>query len=291
MKVLVTGATGFIGNYVVGELLKYDFDVIASGIESKKEIHPDWLEKVTLIQVDLNEGLEDWFSFFGKPDMLIHLSWQGLPNYEELFHLERNLPNNYFFLKNMVENGLKKVVVTGTCFEYGMQSGALKEDLGIKPDNPYALAKDCLRKFLVQLQKKVDFNLKWIRLFYMYGKGQSVNSILSQLEAALERGDKVFNMSGGEQLRDYLPVEKVAKYIVRILLQDKVSGIINCCSGKPISVRRLVENYLIEKNKYIELNLGYYPYTDYEPLAFWGNTEKLKQAISIDEFTLKRFDL
>ena len=101
MKVLVTGSTGFIGNYVVGELLKYNFDVIASSIELKKEIHPDWLEKVTYTQADLNESRKDWFSFFGKPDMLIHLSWEGLPNYKELFHLERNLPNNYFFLKKV----------------------------------------------------------------------------------------------------------------------------------------------------------------------------------------------
>tara|TARA_B100001964_G_scaffold212269_1_gene248236 strand:+ start:225 stop:1079 length:855 start_codon:yes stop_codon:yes gene_type:complete len=280
VKVLLTGATGFIGNYVVEELLKYNFDVIASGIETKEKIHTHWLEKVTYVQADLNENREDWFSFLREPEMIIHLSWQGLPNYKKLFHLERNLPNNYFFLKNMIENGLKKVVVIGTCLEYGMQSGKLKEDLEPKPDNPYALAKDCLRKFLEQLQKKFDFNLKWIRLFYIYGKGQSTNSILSQLEAALERNEKVFNMSGGEQLRDYLPVEKVAEYIVKISLQDKIGGVINCCSGEPIPIRKLVENYLIEKNKNIELNLGYYPYPDYEPMAFWGDTRKLKKILN-----------
>ena len=283
MKVLVTGATGFIGKYVVGELLKYGFDVEASGIESKKEINPDWLEKVTYIQADLNERRTDWFSFFGKPDNLIHLSWQGLPNYKDLFHIERNLPNNYLFLKNMVESGLKKVVVTGTCFEYGMQSGTLKENLETKPDNPYALGKDCLRKFLVQLQKKVDFNLKWLRLFYMYGKGQNPNAIFSQLEAALKKKDKVFNMTGGEQLRDYLPVEQLAGYIVKISLQDKVSGIINCCSGKPISIREMVENYLAEKGKSIELNLGYYPYPDYEPMAFCGDDKKLRMILDDTE--------
>jgi len=280
VKVLLTGATGFIGNYVVEELLKYNFDVIASGIETKEKIHTHWLEKVTYVQADLNENREDWFSFLREPEMIIHLSWQGLPNYKKLFHLERNLPNNYFFLKNMIENGLKKVVVIGTCLEYGMQSGKLKEDLEPKPDNPYALAKDCLRKFLEQLQKKFDFNLKWIRLFYIYGKGQSTNSILSQLEAALERNEKVFNMSGGEQLRDYLPVEKVAEYIVKISLQDKIGGVINCCSGEPIPIRKLVENYLIEKNKNIKLNLGYYPYPEYEPMAFWGDTNKLNKVIN-----------
>tara|TARA_B100001971_G_C18128414_1_gene503422 strand:- start:58 stop:915 length:858 start_codon:yes stop_codon:yes gene_type:complete len=279
-KILVTGATGFIGNYVIEELLKYNVKIIATGNRSKEEIDTNKLEKVTYIHADLNERRTDWFSFFEEPNMLIHLSWQGLPHYKELFHIERNLANNYFFLKNIIKNNCKKVVVIGTCFEYGMQSGAFMEDLQTKPDNPYGLAKDTLRKYLEQLQTHVDFNLKWIRLFYMYGKGQNPNSILSQLEAALERNDKVFNMSGGEQLRDYLPVEKVAEYIVKISLQDKISGIINCCSGNPISIRKLVENYLIEKNKSIELNLGYYDYLDFEPMAFWGDTNKLNRIIN-----------
>jgi len=180
----------------------------------------------------------------------------------------------------MIDNGLRKVIVTGTCLEYGMQSGALKEDFETKPDNPYALAKDCLKKFLEQLQKKIDFDLKWIRLFYMYGTGQSPNAILSQLGAALERGDKVFNMTGGEQLRDYLPVERVAEYIVTILMQDKITGVINCCSGEPILIRTLAEKFIAEKENDIELNLGFYPYPDYEPMAFWGDNTKLNKILS-----------
>jgi len=279
MKILVTGASGFIGNYLVSELLKKNLYVITTGIEPKEKICNEWLQKVTYIQADLNKNRTDWFSIFGEPEMIIHLSWQGLPNYKELFHFEINLPHNYYFLKNMIENGCKKVVVIGTCFEYGMQSGALKEDLETKPNNPYGLAKDTLRKYLEQLQKQVDFNLKWLRLFYMYGIGQNPNSIISQLETALEKGEEVFNMSGGDQLRDYLPVEQVAEYIVKISFQDKINGIINCCSGEPISIKELVENYLKEKNKSIGLNFGYYPYPDYEPMAFWGDDEQLRLAI------------
>lgn len=279
MKVLVTGATGFIGNYVVEELLKYEHKIIATSIEHKNQIQFSWIEKVDYIQADLNEDKKNWFAFFNEPDQIIHLAWEGLPNYKELFHIERNLPRNYCFLKNIIRNGLKKVVVIGTCFEYGMQSGALKEDMDTKPNNPYALAKDCLRKYLEQLKSKINFEFKWVRLFYMYGKGQHPKSILSQLDRALEKGETSFNMSGGEQLRDYLPVEKVADYIVKISMQDKIGGIINCCSGKPISIRKLVENYLAKKSKSIELNLDYYQCPDYEPMAFWGDSRKLKSIL------------
>ena len=280
MKILVTGATGFIGNYVVQELLKYEHKIIATSIEHKNQIQFSWIEKVDYIQADLNEDKKNWFGFFNEPDQIIHLAWEGLPNYNELFHIERNLPRNCCFLKNIIENGLKKIAVIGTCLEYGMQSGALRDDMDTKPNNPYALAKDLLRKYLEQLKRKNDFDFKWIRLFYMYGKGQSPNAILSQLDRTLEDGETVFNMSGGEQLRDYLPVEKVAEYVVKISMQDKIGGIINCCSGEPISIRKLVENYLAEKNKSVELNLGFYPYPDYEPMAFWGDSAKLHMILN-----------
>ena len=279
MKVLVTGATGFIGSYVVNELLKRQHHVIATSRDSDKARSCKWFYQVQYIPCDLNVVQDNFFQFFQQPDLLIHLAWEGLPNYKDLFHLEKNLFSNYWFLKNMIKHGLKSLVVTGTCFEYGMQSGALSEDMETKPDNPYGLAKDTLRKFLEQLQKKIDFEFKWVRLFYMYGKGQSPNSILSQLDKSLENGDTIFNMSGGEQLRDYLPVEKVAEYIVKIAMQDRINGVINCCSGVPISIKKLIEIYLEKKKKSIELNLGYYPYPDYEPMAFGGDGRKLKSIL------------
>ena len=277
MKVLVTGATGFIGNYVVTELLRHEHHVIATSRDAEKAGNYEWFSNIKYISCDLNIAQENFFQFFQQPDLLIHLAWEGLPNYKDLFHLEENLFSNYRFLKNMLNHGLKNLVVTGTCFEYGMQSGALSEDMETKPDNPYGLAKDTLRKFLEQLQKKIDFEFKWVRPFYMYGKGQSPDSILSQLDKSLESGDTIFNMSGGEQLRDYLPVEKVAEYIVKIAMQDRINGVINCCSGVPISIKKLIEKYLEKKS--IELNLGYYPYPDYEPMAFWGDDKKLNTIL------------
>lgn len=103
----------------------------------------------------------------------------------------------------------------------------------------------------------------------MYGKGQNPKSILAQLDAAIDRHDITFNMSGGEQLRDYLPVEEVAKQLLQIFRGDK-NGTVNVCSGKPISIRRLVEQRIQERNSSIRMNLGYYPYPEFEPMAFWG---------------------
>ena len=270
MKILVTGTTGFIGRYVVERLLEMPHDVVATSLETNVSL------PCRYIPANLNEPGGSWFERFEQPDAVIHLAWEGLPHYNELFHIEHNLPASYYFLKNLIEAGVKNVNVIGTCFEYGLQEGCLSEDLFPQPSTTYGVAKNALRIFLEELKKKYDFDMKWIRLFYLYGEGQSKQSILELLKAAVNRGDTVFNMSGGEQLRDYLPVETVAENIVKIALQNKVQGIINNAAGQPISIRRLVEEYLQRMGKTIKLNLGYYPYTAYEPHAFWGDVKKLE---------------
>jgi nucleoside-diphosphate-sugar epimerase len=281
-KVLVTGATGFIGNYVVQQLLNMGCRVVATSISEAKARNHEWFSQVKYIPFNFAQFDDNlnYYDFFDKPDLVIHLAWEGLPNYKSLFHFEENLPVQYSFLKNLVTHGAKDVTVTGTCFEYGMKEGLLREDMCAEPANPYALAKDSLRRFMQELQKLQGFQFKWIRLFYMYGKGQNPNSLLSQLERAVANGDEIFNMSGGQQVRDYLPVEKVAEYVVKTALQNNITGIVNCCGGHPVTVQQFVENYLKTRFLNIKLNLGFYPYADYEPMAFWGDNEKLKTILN-----------
>lgn len=278
MNILVTGATGFLGRHVVELLVAKDHEVTATSRNLDKAHSMPWFNRVKFIPCDLHDPKLNTPVIFGVPDLLVHLAWPGLPNYKDLLHFEVNLPSAYKFLKNMIIAGTKQVLVAGTCFEYGIQNGPLSEDLPTIPANPYGLAKDVLRKFLESLQKEYDFILQWARLFYMYGPGQNENSLMAQLDKAIENGDIAFKMSGGEQLRDYLPVKVVAKQICFLAENPSVNGIINCCSGKPISVRNLVENRIQERGSKIKLNLGYYPYPDYEPMAFWG-TRKYHDTI------------
>ncbi|MBV9961142.1 MAG: NAD(P)-dependent oxidoreductase [Parafilimonas sp.] len=281
MKILITGATGFVGNHVINELIKHNVDIIATSSNQEKAKQQLWFENVKYIPFKFEnyDANTNYFLYFNEPDIVIHLAWEGLPNYKSEFHIKENLPKHKALLKNLIENGVKDLTVTGTCLEYGMREGCLSEDMVAEPSNSYAVAKNNLRLFLEELQQQYSFSLKWIRLFYMYGKGQNPNSLLSQLDQALANGYTGFNMSGGEQTRDYLPIKKVAENIVCIALQTNVEGIINCCSGVPISLKDFVEQYLKDIGKSIKLNLGYYPYTDYEPMHFWGSTEKLKKAL------------
>lgn len=284
MKILVTGATGFIGNYVVEELIFRKYQVIATSTSISKARTFHWFDNVTYIPLDFEkfDNAKDYFTFFGSPDIVIHLAWEGLPDYKETFHEEVNLPRHFAFLQNLVLNGLDDLTVIGTCFEYGMYEGKLSEEMEVHPANSYGRAKNNLRMKLEELRSRKGFSLKWVRLFYMYGKGQNPKSLLSQLDKALDNNEAVFNMSGGEQIRDFLPVNTVAQNIVAIALQRKVEGIINNCSGEPITVKNFVENYLNTNKKKIHLNLGFYPYPDYEPMRFWGDAKKIKSIKAND---------
>ncbi len=275
MRVMVTGATGFVGQHVVTELLKQGHAVVAIARNIERAREMPWFDRVEFIQCDLHEEFQHLFQPEHLPDAIVHLAWPGLPNYRGFFHISQNLPADLAFLEAAIKSGVSHLIVAGTCLEYGMQYGPLTEEMETCPTTPYGFAKDTLRKALQLLQKENPFTLQWMRLFYMYGQGQNKNSLLSQFDQAISAKQPEFNMSMGDQLRDYLPIKEVAEYFSMALENPHCQGVINCCSGRPISVLDLVKQQRQSKSSSIELNRGYYPYPSYEPMAFWGVPAKL----------------
>jgi nucleoside-diphosphate-sugar epimerase len=279
LTIAVTGATGFVGRHVLEELCKCEVQVVAITRDAKRL--SVMCPRARVVEMDISHAVPDNYNRMGRPDVLIHLAWDGLPNYKSLHHYETELPNQYLFLKSLIEAGLPSLMVTGTCFEYGMQSGCLTEEMVTKPANPYGYAKNALHQQLQFLRSVCPFNFLWGRLFYMYGDSQPANSLYSQLKKAVLTGERIFKMSAGEQLRDYLPAAQVARNIIQLTVPNFISGTVNICSGYPISVRRLVEKWLIANNWQIALDLGHYPYPDHEPLAFWGDRSRLGSILEV----------
>jgi len=230
------------------------------------------------------------FAVADPPDTLIHLAWGGLPNYRSDAHVNVELIAHSRLLHQVLAAGVRNVLVTGTCLEYGMQSGALGEDLPTQPTTQYGIAKDKLRQNLEAAASKLGATFTWARLFYSWGEGQSSNSLWPQLKAAVAAGERTFKMSGGEQQRDFLPAAEQARLLVALATNGRHNGVVNVCSGKPITVRALVEGWIREHGWTIDLELGHYPYPDYEPMAFWGDRRKLESALLMKSaFENKRF--
>lgn len=274
----VTGASGFIGRYVAKELERRGIEAtLISRTRSPDEANG----RFRTVQLDISDesSFDGLYEKIGCPKTMLHLAWAGLPNYESNRHFEVELPVQYRFLDTLLSQGLKRVVVAGTCLEYGNVSGPLREDAVPVPQTPYGFAKDSLRRMLQFRQTAQPFELVWGRLFYLFGEGQNPKSLYSQLQAAVAARATVFPMSQGEQLRDFSDVSDVARMLVTLCLGSQDHGIVNVCSGRPRSVRSIVEGWIKESDWTIVPDLGRYPYPAYEPLAFWGDTTKLQRII------------
>lgn len=280
LHVLVTGATGFVGRHLVAELLARGCRVRALARDQRRARSMPWFDQVQFVAGDLQQASAEQVAVWVEGiDALAHLAWPGLPDYKALFHLEQNLMADYRFIKYAVQAGVPQVLVTGTCFEYGMQSGPLDEQCPARPANPYGLAKHSLHQFLQALQLHQPFTLQWARLFYLHGQGQNPNSLLAALDRAIDSGAPSFDMSSGEQLRDFQPVTEAARQLAGLLHCREFCGVVNCASGRPVAVRSLVEQRLRERGAELQLNLGHYPYPTYEPMAFWAVTDRLRHLL------------
>jgi dTDP-6-deoxy-L-talose 4-dehydrogenase (NAD+) len=276
LKIAVTGATGFVGRHLLPALLARGAQVVAASRDpARVELNHERLAKIAL---DL-DGPGGAFARLGEPDVLLHLAWGGLPNYASAVHLEHELPRQLAFLRGCAEQGLRRLVVAGTCLEYGMQSGCLAEDAATAPVTAYGRAKDELHKHLRDGGEFADVDLTWLRLFYVYGPGQAATSLYSQLRAAVAAGASEFPMSPGDQQRDFLSIEAAAGMMARLALGTQEYRIVNVCSGRPMSVLEMARERLREWGAQLRLLPGAYPYPDFETMAYWGDTRRLTAAL------------
>ncbi len=278
MKIAVTGASGFLGRHVAAELIRCGSTPVLA--TRNPTALAEQFPNANILNLDVHAPPPDPFEALGRPDALIHLAWGDLSNFHSLTHLEVELPAHIQFLKSLVLAGLPALAITGTSLEYGTTSGLKSEGMLADPSTAYAVAKDTLRRHLELLNLVHPFQFTWHRLFYLYGPGQSQQSLLPQLARAVANGEPSFKMSGGQQIRDFHHVATAAAEIVSLALKQQPFGIVNGCSGRPVAVRSFVERYLAENHLAINLELGHYPYPAYEPFAFWGDASYLRLCLA-----------
>ena len=263
----VLGSNGFIGSAlqrVSGDLSLYCW----SHMQSDPDHHFDLLDS------------SSWQSLISKqPTHVILLSWPGLPNYHDSFHITRNLPACLDLIEKLSEKRLQRLVVAGTCYEYGLQCGQLNENQPANPVNCYSIAKDSLRRFIENRYRQRDLQWCWARIFYPFGKGQCENSFVPSLERAISENIPTFPMSSGRQIRDFLRVDQVANMLLNLAIHPDAKGIYNCGSGNPVSLREFAEARIAACASPVTLDLGAFDDRLDEPLAFWADTSRYNKLI------------
>lgn len=274
MRIFVTGATGFIGYNLVKELERKKIKTLAFA-RKVESINQKKFKYVKFISLDIYRE-KKIFKIFGTPKVLIHLAWEGLPNYHKNFHMKKNLPNDLAFLKRAINNDVKHLIISGTCYEYGKQEGCLNENLKTIPCTKYGKAKDTLRLKLEKIRVNKPFILQWLRIFYPFGNHQNSKSLLPSLKKAIKENKKSFGITSKLIVRDFISINIVIKFIIYLIYNKKLNGIINCCSGKPQSIFNFVNSYCKKKDSRIKIIPNKFPIPDHEPLKFWGSTNKMR---------------
>ena len=165
--------------------------------------------------------------------------------------------------------------------EIGYWEGEVNNDTVTNPISLYGIAKNSLRQSLKVLSDKdTSLLIKWLRVFYIQGDDKNNNSIFSKILQKEEEGALTFPFTTGTNKYDFINIKTLAEMISKSSLQTKITGIINCCSGNPVSLKEKVELFLKENNLKIKLEYGVYPDREYDSPAIWGNNDIISKIIN-----------
>lgn len=274
MKIAVTGANGYIGRHVVKELLEKGHEVVACDIRLDETTDHRAIKQ----EMNLFANTEGSFEKLGSPDVLIHMAWRDGFVHNSPNHMG-DLSGHFKFLTSMIDGGLKQLTVMGTMHEVGYHEGAIDENTPCNPLSQYGIAKDALRRSMLQYCEG-KCNLQWTRAYYILGDDARNHSIFTKILEAAKAGKATFPFTTGKTKYDFITVDELAAQIAAVATQSDVNGIINVCTGEPMTLAEKVESYIKEHGLDIKLEYGAYPDRAYDSPIVYGDATKINKILN-----------
>jgi len=270
-RILLTGATGFVGRKILVSLQEEDVEIVL--VVRTGTIHNVVSESKVLNIIETNDLFSEdatwWASSCVGIDTIIHAAWYAEPGKYLLSDKNINcLQGTLSMAGGAITSGVKRFVGVGTCFEYDLSKGFLSVSTELNPLTPYAASKASAYILLLQwfAQKEVEF--AWCRLFYLFGDGEDSRRLKPYIKSML-RQNKVVNLSTGNQIRDFMDVSDAGRLISKVAL-NKSTGAMNICSGVPITIRQFSEKIAIKSGKTHLLQFGTRPNDRLDPPCVVG---------------------
>lgn len=277
MKILVTGANGYLGQGLVKGILDNGHEIVAVDFATNYIDERAERKACNIFEI------ENPYQYFGEPDVLLHFAWRDGFLHNSDAHI-MDLPRHYVFIKTMMESGIKQVAAMGSMHEIGFYEGSIDENTPCHPMNFYGIGKDALRNATQLLARQNNVIFQWLRGYYIVGNSKFGSSIFSKISAAEAEGKKVFPFTTGQNQYDFIDYEEFCKQVAAVVGQSQINGIINIGSGKPEKLADRVERFIAENRYSIKLKYGSFPDRPYDSKAVWGNGEKIQSILEAGNY-------
>jgi UDP-glucuronate decarboxylase len=279
MRVLLTGATGFIGSHVARRLVSGGHDVTAIVRPGANR----WRLADIESQLAIVEGdLGSFSRLVGpvrarRPDICIHLAWQGWSGKAEAEANLSSLGISLELLRMMVDLSCRRFVAAGTCFEYRLSAACLDEATPLQPHDLYGACKKSLFEVAQPFSALTGVSVVTPRIFYSYGPYEDERRLVPSITRALLRGEAA-HVTPGEQVRDYLHVEDIAAAICAVA-RSEVTGAVNVASTVPVTIAEVANRIgqLLDRSDLI--SLGSLKYREGEPMHIVGDSTMLRTQV------------
>lgn len=269
MKVLVTGANGYLGKGVVKQLLDDGIEVVATDVG---EQYIDTRAKI--VKADLF-AIDDPYAYFEQPDVVLHMAWRDGFVHGSVNHI-KDLPKHMQFISKLIQSGVKQMAVMGSMHEIGFYEGSINENTPCNPQSLYGISKNALRRIVEIECKSKGCVFQWLRGFYIVGNTEDGSSIFSKIVQAAHKGQTEFPFTMGLNQFDFLDYDMFCKEVCDVIEQSEVHGVINICSGRPEKLADRVEKFIKENEFNITLKYGAFPDRPYDSKAIWGDDFKIR---------------